>query len=82
MMMGDFEEAVMDAMEWKAKCRKLEAELAALKAANVDLQIHFDTIKAEYDQLKAKAAVPDGMALVPVEPTKEMIAAAQEGVER
>lgn len=32
MMMGDFEEAVMDAMEWKAKCRKLEAELAALKA--------------------------------------------------
>ena len=35
MMMGDFEEAVMDAREWKAKCRKLEAELAALKSAPV-----------------------------------------------
>jgi len=32
--MTDFEEAVLDAMDWKAKCRKLEAELAVLKADN------------------------------------------------
>ena len=33
MRMTDFEEAVLDAMEWKAKCRKLEAESVELMAA-------------------------------------------------
>ncbi len=67
MMMGDFEEAVMDAREWKAKCRKLEAELAATvkdsltvgKAQMARDSAELRRLCAERDKLKAKAVIPE-----------------------
>lgn len=36
------------------RIQELEAENAALKAANKDLQSHFDALKSDYDAMKGK----------------------------
>ena len=39
---------------------ELRAELAAIRAVNVDLQLHFDTLMADYKAIKAQEPRPIG----------------------
>ena len=49
-------DAVEDVLTLHAEIERLKAENAALLAANRDLDLHFENLKADYDKLKAENA--------------------------